>query len=163
MRTHISGNLGYTLNEVMVVIVILGIMAAVAIPITRNMLSNTRLMDATEKITTAVTMTRAKALANPRLRAGIYFDKTKKGIVTFFDSNNNNLYDEGSDKVLRGLESLQIGVDFYNDSLSNSVVLFRGDGSAVAGGSIGVTSSSPAKKKKFTIAQLTGSLTVKPD
>jgi prepilin-type N-terminal cleavage/methylation domain-containing protein len=62
--TRIRRRRGFTVFEVAIVMAIVGIAAALAIPAWRNMTANNRLREGTQKVANALSMARARAIAS---------------------------------------------------------------------------------------------------
>ena len=152
-----------TVIELVIVIAAIGILGALAVALMVGMNARMRMMDATEKVSTAISLARAGALANPLTHCGVFFDRTVNGVLVFYDTNGDLRYTSGSDTIAKPSDKFLRSIRFYTpagDTLNDDAVLFRGDGSAWDGGSIGVETTSSSARKTFTVVQATGAVTV---
>jgi prepilin-type N-terminal cleavage/methylation domain-containing protein len=158
---------GFSLLEIIIVVVILGIVAALAIPAGVNMTSNTQLRSTADIIKQKLVVARSRAIADPSLACGVYFDitSTPNKVVTFFDDPSfglRNKYDAGTDKNYLTPSNLDKNIKMQipaTGGIINQVIIFRGDGSAKDGGSINIVNKR-GKTRTINILASTGRVKV---
>jgi len=132
MKKIASANRGFSLLEIMIVLVLIGILAAVARPSIKPFLEGIRLRTATNTIKQQLVLAKTRALGDPKLHAGVFFNATSGKTQAFLDTNSDNQYTAGTDPIFMPCFTL-----FKTDTLKiisslNNAVVFRGDGSAKA-------------------------------
>lgn len=139
--------------EMLIVIVILGIMAAFARPSMKSFLENIRLRSAANAVKQHLIVAKTRALGDPNIHAGVFFDTagTPDKIVAFLDSLNNNIYAAGIDPILVPPYKLPITDTLKITSQSPEVVIFRGDGSAKTSMTLTISNRS---NKSYTVSVL---------
>jgi prepilin-type N-terminal cleavage/methylation domain-containing protein len=132
----------FTLGEVMVVVIIMGIVSALAIPKVSGLVNSFKMRTAMETIKHELQAARVRAVANPTVHCGVYFDIANRRSFLFFDSPTSGTqyqYDVAFDRKYSRTDSLPKGATFALPStnpITNNCIVFRGDGSAKYGGGI---------------------------
>jgi prepilin-type N-terminal cleavage/methylation domain-containing protein len=147
MRKINKNSLGFSLLEVLAVITIIGILAAVARPSVVSYLEGLRLRTASNAVKQQIILAKTRALGDPNIHCGVYFDTSSSPDVvkTFLDTNSNNVYNAGIDQLfmpaykLPKTDTLKI---LSNSNISDpKAIIFRGDGSAKASLKLCIVSS----------------------
>jgi prepilin-type N-terminal cleavage/methylation domain-containing protein len=139
-----KNNSGVTLMELMIVIVIIGLMAAVALPNMVPLVEMTKLRTAANTIKRQMIVARTRALADPYKHVGVYVNikTTPHKAFIFFDTGTNPYHYDAADAVYWGSyevpKNIQISIP-GSGGVTDSTVVFRGDGSAKNGGAIVLT------------------------
>ncbi len=150
-----SASSGFTLIEVVLVLVISGILAAAAIPVMTGMYNRTRISGAADLVTDVLEHAKGRAKANPIAYCGVYFEYGTNRYYIFDDVNKNRSYD--SNDSIRKREDLGGPFEFTassSDPLPNQSVIFRADGAAVAAGEIDIQLGS--KTRTIGVSSATG-------
>lgn len=153
----------YTLPELLIVVAIAGILAAISIPVISGMVTRVNVSGTAQNVKSALLLARSRAQANPRVHCGVHFDFNDKVMRVFSDDNENKLYDSGSDELVRTFDTPSSKIEFFlpaSNPIQNNVVVFRGDGSAKNGGSIGVQNASGSIQKTISVTRATGKVSI---
>jgi type II secretion system protein H len=148
---------GFTLIEMMVAIVILGVLAAMAGPSFSSWIPKMKLKaEAREKLN-YLRQARSRAIAE-NSQYGIYFNTGNSEIIFFKDITNPqlNLYEAGSDSIIGAPIESESNVLFDNSTLTNNVVIFYPNGSASTSGQIELHDSGSACLHTITVLASTG-------
>jgi type II secretion system protein H len=139
-----KGCKGFTLIEVMVVIVIVGLLATLAVPNISPMVETMKLRTAANAVKRQMIVARTRALSDPNTHVGVCIDarSNPNRSFVFFDVASGTAYHcDATDPVYMGV---YIAPSNIRDSIppvaaggiQDSVVVFRGDGSAKNGGNV---------------------------
>lgn len=124
---------GFTLMEVMVVIAIVGIMSAIAIPNFISWLPDYRLRSATRDIVSCFQKAKLRAVKE-NTRVVLIFDHLNEEYTAFVDNVPANWALDGAETVVRH-KSMPAGIDIQaNPSTSAYTYGYNGRGLAVGGG-----------------------------
>jgi Tfp pilus assembly protein FimT len=157
-----NGTSGISLLELCVVVLIIGLLSASAIPSIKPLLEDIRLKTTANAIKHQLYMARSRSLGDPLVHCGVVFDTLNKPntVQTFIDDGvpvGNNQYDPGSDHLFLSAYTLprtlklQIG-----GAVHTNVVIFRGDGSAKIPGLTLTITNSLNKTKHVSVLPSTG-------
>jgi prepilin-type N-terminal cleavage/methylation domain-containing protein len=171
MIKHREGSNGFSMIEVIVAIAIVSLMAVVAVPNFRPFIDRLRLRTATNTIKQQLLLAKTRALGDPIVHCGVYFNTTPNPNQTlaFLDDGaganaNNDRYDAGSDHVFVVVYTLPKNITMTIPVAGghNNVIMFRGDGSAKVR-SLTITlkiGNDSAKSKTITVLASTGRIRV---
>jgi type IV fimbrial biogenesis protein FimT len=138
---------GFTLMEMMIVIAIIGIGAAIAIPAFTSMLPGMRLNSAARMVMSDLMAARMKAVKLNH-KTKVFFDDAHQYRICD-DADNNATVDDGEGDV----QTKDIHPDYQDVSLSwNILPIFSPRGTANSFGKITLTNSSGSKYVKVAIA-----------
>lgn len=120
--------------ELVVVIAVLLLLAAMARPAMGAYLGGVKHKGAVGAVKRTLQAARAKALSNPMVHCGVYFDNLSQPnrIVPFLDTfaPGAHAYDEGRDRAWQAPYELPAGTTLEVVDPNPSAVVFRGDGTA---------------------------------
>lgn len=122
----------------MVAVVVLLVLAALARPSMATYLVNVKHKGAVSAVKRTLQAARSKALANPMLHCGVYFDVTSvpNRMVVFLDTHapGAHAYDGEEDRQYLAPYILPEGVEISVPDPNPAAIVFRGDGSACISG-----------------------------
>lgn len=135
MNTANKDQRGITLMELMIVVVTIGIMAAMATPRFLDYIPKLKTKAAVREVVSQMRLARSAAIAE-KSPIGIYFNAYEGEYIVFADTVDvgSHLYDE-ADPLIRSNEfppEIELGYATFSDN----VVIFDADGSASTSGSI---------------------------
>ena len=126
---------GFTFIELMIVVVIIGVISAMAIPRFGRIMDSLKLKTSGREIISALRLARSYAVTQ-KSQFGVYFDPEINQYVLFKDkSNPGSLTYDTNDSAMQS-QTLPANVDFSYTSFSNNVVIFSSNGSASSTGSV---------------------------
>jgi len=150
---------GFTLIELVITAVVLGIIAAMAVPDFFRAMQKIKLNAATRDITSDLRWARSKAISS-RTPVGLFFDFNNKSYCLFFDTDDpaNFQYDPAKDSTL---QTKNLG-DLANASstFNNDCIVFKPDGTCYASGTITCVSTDSTWSKVVDILASTGRIKI---
>lgn len=153
---------GFSIVELLIVVIIIGIVAAVAIPATKPLTENIRLITTANAIKHKLYMAKTRALGDPLVHCGVVFDTVSKPntVQAFLDNGipvGNNMYDPLNDHVFLAPYEVPKTIKLQiSGTVNPNVVIFRGDGSAKIPGLTLTITNERNKSKRITVLPSTG-------
>ncbi|MCD6098291.1 GspH/FimT family pseudopilin [bacterium] len=123
---------GFTMLEIMAVIVISGILAAIAVPRFTEFISKSRLSAQARNLSGFLRMARSNAIAH-KSNYGVYIDTTNNTYGVFFDKNENCIFDSTSEELIKGPQSLRPEIYWVKVNVENHTVIFNYYGTSNGG------------------------------
>jgi Tfp pilus assembly protein FimT len=161
IMTMTNNTSGWTLMETMIAVVMVGILAAAAIPKFGPMLESMKLRTAAMTVQRALVAARTRAIADPSVHCGVVFVGSTK-LIIYPDSSGTpyvvNQLDTAS-KYL-GTYTMPRNIVLTEVSVSNHCIVFRGDGSAKTDGTVTV-GNKYNKTKTINVLATTGRIKVR--
>ncbi len=127
---------GFTLVELMITVIVLGVLTTLAVPSFTDVLNTTRLSAQTNELVSALHVARSEAVrrngnvvfcrADPALEACAAGDERWAGWLVFEDANGDAAFDAGEELIQRGL----IRSPLLVQSSFGELLRFRSDGRA---------------------------------
>lgn len=116
---------GFSLIELMTVIIIIGIMIGIAVPtLTRN-LPYRRLVDGRNQVKSDLSLMRQKSLVESRSFGAVVLAANTNQYILFEDTNNNGAYNAGQDRIVLR-RNLPTRINFV--TAANQVITFLRSG-----------------------------------
>jgi Tfp pilus assembly protein FimT len=142
--SRLKSNSGITIIELMMVIIILGFLAALAVPNLVPMVDMIKLRTAANAVKRQMIIARTRALSDPNVHVGVCIDtrtNPNRSFVFFDVATGTAYHNDASDPVYMGEYRVPKNIwdsipSVANGGISDSVVVFRGDGSAKNGGTV---------------------------
>jgi len=132
-RMHIGSRGGFTLTELMVVIVIMGLVAVASVPAMGRFLQSWRLSGETDALAGFLRGARSAAIMKNR-DVVFKFKMSDKTYYYFEDENGDGTRDAG--EYQSATQTLEGGISFDDHSLSSPILVFGARGNANESGSI---------------------------
>lgn len=127
-----SGCRGFSILEVFIAVAVLGVLGALSINPMSRYLKRTEFNSAVNNVKHLLQTCQSRAMANPNVHVGVYFDANLGKAVPFQDKANLSLYQYDPTGDLPYLQAaiLKRGVRFERLAGYPNEIVFRGDGSA---------------------------------
>lgn len=135
---------GFTLMELMITTVIIGIVAAMAVPRFQVAFERMRFRSESQQMTSTIKLARSMAITEKR-QYGVHFDDVGRIVTLFMDVVNPGGQDFVSgDSVIRA-DTLPPEFTYMSTDCENHVILFQPNGSCrfVGGGRVTSIASTP--------------------
>jgi Tfp pilus assembly protein FimT len=120
--------------EILVTVVLVGLLALLGVNPMKNYLRRLEFKTSSQNIKRLIQTAQSKAMANPNIHVGAYFDmsKTPHRVILFHDRINpaSYQYDGSGDASYLQPEVLKVGTYFKPVTGYPDEIVFRGDGSA---------------------------------
>jgi prepilin-type N-terminal cleavage/methylation domain len=130
-----NGAHGFSLLELIVVIALIGILSVLAVPSAKTYFAAINLRTATNTIKQQLILAKTKAMGDPNVHCGVYFDSsvTPNQTRAFLDTTDFYHYDP-ADPNYMPVYSMPKNITISVGGTGNTkVIVFRGDGSAKSG------------------------------
>jgi Tfp pilus assembly protein FimT len=153
---------GWTVVETIVIVLIVGIIATIAIPNFTPMLETTKLRAAALNIQRLLAAARTRAVSDPNVHCGVFF---RDSVVMILPDTSGTPYvvtAQDSNTKYLGIYKLPKKIFVYSlaaDPITNNFIVFRGDGSAKYGGSVYVVNRYN-KTRTISVRATTGKIKV---
>lgn len=131
----LSSRKGITLVELMAIIVIIGIVAAMALPRFTRTVNRLKFRTAARNMVSKLRLARSNAITNKQ-QFGVHVDEQRFTLTMFLDNQNPGLcqFDNG-DSVI-SVDTLPDGFVYLNTDFGNPSIIYRPNGSASNTGNI---------------------------
>ncbi|MFH2048119.1 MAG: GspH/FimT family pseudopilin [bacterium] len=129
MKNRLKLQKGMTLIELMTTVVIIGIVAAMAVPRFEGTFEKINYKKANRDIISTIKLARSKAISD-KAPYGVYIDQSHLTITLFKDVVNPENYEfEDGDEVVR-TDTLASDLEFMDTNLDTDAIIFMPNGSA---------------------------------
>ncbi len=133
MKNVFGSNRGFSIVEMMIVIVIIGIMTGLATPKIGKAYARMKLKAAARDIGSDFRLARSKAISTKE-QYGLYFDQSTRTITIFYDKTNPTAYKfESTDSVV-AVDTLPKEYTYLATDCTNNVIAFKPSGAAAFSG-----------------------------
>jgi Tfp pilus assembly protein FimT len=162
MKKQVSRKMaGYTMMEMMIILVIVGILSAMAVPSFLSMMPRMKLKADARNNINYLRIARSRAVAE-NAQYGVYFDSGQRKFRFFKDTYEpeDAIYDDGQDSVIETSKAMHAGINYGSSTFANSCVVFYPSGSASVSGSIEIDDSESGKTYTISVLASTGKVSL---
>lgn len=149
---------GVTLMELVIVVVVIGLMSALAVPSFLNYTSKLQAKTTARDMVSTLRLARSKAISE-RAQYGVFFDVGNRQYTFFKDKVNpaSFLYEPGvgNDSLISQI-TLDRDVNYGANSFANTTVVFTTSGGASSSGDLTVTPASGGFTYNINVLASTG-------
>lgn len=147
---------GFTMLELAIIVVIIGIIAAMAVPSFFSAIPRLKARTEARNILNFVRLARSKAVANG-VQYGVYIDSNNRQYILFKDTINPSqvMYDIG-DSVVVGPETIDSDVVLTNSTFTGNSVIFLPTGGASQSGSFTLDNAEGGSSYTVSVLSSTG-------
>lgn len=127
---------GITLTELLAIVVIIGIISAMAVPRFSTTVNRLKFRSAARNMVSKLRLARSNAITNKQ-PYGVHVDSEDMTLTMFLDTNNPAAcsFEGGSDSVLT-VDTLPNGFVYLNTDFGNPAIIYMPNGSASNTGNI---------------------------
>jgi prepilin-type N-terminal cleavage/methylation domain-containing protein len=147
-----SRSRGFTLIEMAIVCVLIGILAAMAVPMFTRTIPRIRTKAEARNILNTIRTARSRAIAE-NSQYGVYFDTNARSYILFKDTvNPSSMTYEGGDSTVGLVNNIDPNVVYNGINFTGNVIVMLPTGAASQSGNLGINSS--GGDSPFTISVL---------
>jgi len=129
MRSKLYSQKGFTLLELMTTVVLIGIIAAMAVPKFESSFERLNYKSANRDIVSTLKVARSKAISD-KAPYGVFFDQNTLTMTLFKDVVSPELYEyNDGDEVIR-TDTLSGDMEYLDTNLDNDAIIFMPNGSS---------------------------------
>jgi Tfp pilus assembly protein FimT len=151
-----TGSAGFTMLEMAIIVVIIGIVAAMAVPSLFSAIPRLKARAEARSMLNFVRLARSKAVSDGA-QYGVYYDANTRQYILFKDTVNpaQVMYNTG-DSVVVGPETLDPDVVLTNSTFSSNSVIFMPTGGANQSGSFTLDTTDGGSSYTVSVLSSTG-------
>ena len=159
MLRKLRNKSGFTMIELVITAVVLGIIAAMALPDFFRAMQKVKLNAATRDIISDLRWARSRSIAS-RTQVGLNFNFTSKTYQVFLDTDNpsNFQFSASQDSVVKTCSMADLGSG--SSTFTSNTVIFKPDGTCNSSGQITCFSTDSYHSKTVDILASTGRIKV---
>jgi len=135
MKRRLKSNKGFTILEVMTVVIVIGILTALAVPTFDEAVKKIRFKSASNTIMANLRMARSHAISK-KVQHGVGFDSDNNVISVFKDINDPSGFTFDDTDSILFQDTLVGGLQQIATSFSDDVIFFFPDGRASTSGNV---------------------------
>lgn len=128
-RTKTGNDRGFTLIEMMITAVIIGVVASLAVPSFQRVYDRHSFKTGQEMVTSTLKKARSTAIST-KVPCGVYINAAARSITLFENKNNSSVasFDDGDSTL--SVDTLPDQFEYLDGDMPNSAIVFRPNGSA---------------------------------
>jgi prepilin-type N-terminal cleavage/methylation domain-containing protein len=160
-KKYLDRRNGYTMIELMTVVAMVGILAAMAVPVFLTMTPRLNLKSDARSSLNYLRMARSRSVAENG-QYGIFFDSGNDRLIYFKDTANPAavIYEAGADSIMDSTVTLHHGVAYNSVSFASNAVIFLSNGSASESGTVVINSTETSRTYTINVLAATGKVTL---
>lgn len=156
---NLRQNRGYTLVEMVIAVVIIGVLAALAVPTFLAMTAGKNLKNSTRYLASDLRNARYLAIAQKQ-PFGIVFDSANKKYTLFLDKVNlANCTFEVGDSVLQ-ITFLEYDVAYGACTFANNTIVFKANGTGSSSGQVNLHTDDNSQSLNVDVLSSTGRIKI---